>query len=760
MKNSSVIVLAAALSLMVLKVASASPAQSAEGRATRVSISLNAEQMYQEALRIQNVWWEPREPGIHLYRGILVQDDSCGAGTSDHDPIFEKVYGNIVLRKEVGLPGAIPKRASLVFVASEKVGNVADLEFVVNGKAVLVRPSRLSLPDARQYEGLYPVPDGTPGFKDPGNDPKLVVENIGPWPGWGWTRWHYVDIPAGYLKPGKNQILVRSRDGKQGWALMLADYANFYKGCAGPPKFPKTSAKSEDGGKTWRQDDLGSEGKLSGEYLLRIFLRSYRSNGLILSPVLDVAGENSVSFKAGRTVRDVRVRIKSLQGPLAGRTGLVLEARTGDSPVYDAKHWTAWSRPAADGTVEGVRGRYLQWQVKLQSRDPEQSPELTGITLQAEAEAGAADFGKVKIVSERNIELEEAPPGYTYENYGSAYLKKFRQTFKLDQVVAGARTEWERQLRLLYWAYLVPLKDETPIYPWDPQNWIQARYRPDGSMMMNTYSDQRRDKMCLFSNVALMAALQSFGYAARHVNLNSQGMSGHEICEVWSDRFGKWVFLDATHGFYLYDKKTGIPLNTLGLRKMLVDRLKRTETWQHPFLFAQGPFKNLPDLPLAAGGLHPPYSPHGVLFAFDTSSYLRIIPRSDMFSHHSPLPVSQGHEVWSWNGYLNWADSKVPPVEQFSHYTNRQKDFNWRLNQVRYVAQETSTPGLVSVSLSNNMPYFAYYLASIDGKDWKQAVENPFRWKLHPGRNSLEIKGRNTAGVDGMTSRLVVEYQP
>ncbi|MCL5004939.1 MAG: hypothetical protein M1404_00245 [Acidobacteria bacterium] len=759
MKYSAVTVLATALSTAVLTAVRSLPAQSAHQHPIQVSISLNAEQVYQKALRIHNTWWEPRDPGIHLYRGILVQDDSCGCGTSARGSVFEKIYGNIVLKKELDVPGPVPKRASLVFIATEQKDNAADLEFVVNGKVVVVRPSRLRLPEAKQYQGAYLIPDGSAQFTHPSNVAKLIVDNIGPWPGWTWSRWHYVAIPADDLKPGKNRILVRSRDGKPGWAIMVADYANFYKGCAGPLKFPKTSAKSEDGGKTWREDGLGSEGKLSGEYVLRIFLDSYRPRGSILLPILDVAGEDGVSFKTLRAVREVRIRMKSLPTSSPGRTGLVLEVRTGNSPVYEASHWSAWGHPAAGGKVEDLRGRYLQWRVVLRSSDPGQSPELTGVSVEAEVKEAAQSFGKVKIVGERNFTLGEAPPGYAYENYESAYLKKFRRTFKLDQVVAGSRTEWERQQRLLYWAYRVPLKNNLSLYPWDPQNWIQARYRTDGSMAMNTYRHPRRDKMCLYSNVVLMAALQSFGYAARHVNLNTEGMIGHEICEVWSDRFGKWVFLDATQGFYLYDKKTSIPLNTLEMHNVLETYLKRTVTWRHPFLFTRGPFTTLRDLPMAAGGPHPPYSPQGVLFAFNTSSHLRIIPRNDVFSRPSPLPVSQGHEVWCWNGYLNWADAKVPPQEQFSRYTNRAKDFNWPLNQVRFVAEETSTAGLVSVCLSSNMPYLAALLANIDGKGWKK-VESHFRWKLHAGRNSLEVKGRNTAGAVGTTASLVLEYQP
>ena len=62
--------------------------------------------------------------------------------------------------------------------------------------------------------------------------------------------------------------------------------------------------------------------------------------------------------------------------------------------------------------------------------------------------------------------------------------------------------------------------------------------------------------MCLYPNVALAAALQSFGIPARHLNFHSEGMTGHEICEVWSNDHDKWIHLDATRDYYWYDRKT------------------------------------------------------------------------------------------------------------------------------------------------------------------------------------------------------------
>jgi hypothetical protein len=696
------------------------------------SVALSAEQLYQRALRVQDLWWQPGESGIHLQRGIVVQNDSPGCGKRDDDAgVFEELSANLVLRKELEISGPLPHQAQIAFIAKERLSNDAELEFVVNGNVVVRRSPRFWAPDAKQYL----VPDG--------GDPAHL---------WGWARWQYQEIPGEYLRTGKNTILIRSREGKPGWAFMVADYADFHKGCAEPLPFPKTSAKSEDGGKTWRQDDLGSKGQISGEYVVRILLGSYHPAGLLSSEVVDLAGETA-TFKTLREVQAARIRLEAKTGPT---TELRAEVRSGASPVYEAEHWSAWVDPAADGTVPNLRGRYLQWRIKFSSGDPETSPELNGLVL--EAVAGHHSLGKIRVVREDNFDLRSAPEGYRYEDYESAYLQKFRRRFQLDAVVAGAHTEWERQLRLMRWAYLVPLLPYTPIFPWDPLAWIDERRLPD-ALAANTYPGRRRDAMCLFSNVTLVAALESFGYPARHVNLASEGLSGHEIAEVWSNQFGKWIYLDATIDAFWYDKGTGMPVNTLEMHKGLAARLEQPETWQHPFLYTQRPETYLLNSPIAPADSFErlPIPQATVDWTNSATTYLRIVPRGDVFSHPAPLPVSQGSEPWCWDGYLNWADAKVPPLPHFSHYTNREADFNWPLNQVRYVVEETATPGLVNVTLDHNMPYLAALLARVDGGQWK-VVQKRFPWTLHAGVNTLELRGRNSAGVEGMTSGLILEY--
>lgn len=696
------------------------------------SITLSAEQLYKRALRLQDLWWQPRESGIRLQRGIVVQNDSPGCGQRNDDAgVFEEISGSMVLRKDLEITGPLPRQAQIAFLTKERVANDAELEFEVNGKVVVRRSPRFWAPDAKQYL----VPEGDPHHL------------------WYWARWQYQEIPGVYLRTGKNVILIRSREGKPGWAIMVADYADFHKGCMAPLSFPKASAKSEDGGKTWRQDNLGSKGQISGEYVVRIWLGSYRPAGLLSSEVVDVTAETA-TFKTLWDVHAVRIHLEAKTGPA---TGLKAQVRSGDTPVYEAEHWNAWVSPAVDGSIPNLRGRYLQWRISFASSDPEASPELDGIRL--ETIVRHYTFGKIRVLREDNFDLHAAPEGYRYEDYKSAYLQEFRRRFQLDAVVAGAHTEWERQLRLMRWAYLVPLlpENQMQIFPWDPLAWIDQRRLP-GALAANTYPQRRRDAMCLFSNVTLVAALESFGYPARHINLAAEGVSGHEIAEVWSNLFGKWIHLDATIDAFWFDKGTAAPVNTLDMHKALAARLEHAETWQYPFVFTQRPESYLRNFPIAPAGSFErlPIPKETVDWTITATAYLRMVPRGDVFSHPVPLAVSEGRQPWCWNGYLNWADAKVPPLPQFSHFTNREADFNWPVNQVRYVVEETTMPGVVNVFLDHNMPNLAALLARIDQGQWKE-VPSRFPWGLHAGVNTMELRGRNDVGVEGMTSDLILE---
>ena len=117
--------------------------------------------------------------------------------------------------------------------------------------------------------------------------------------------------------------------------------------------------------------------------------------------------------------------------------------------------------------------------------------------------------------------------------------------------------------------------------------------------------------------------------------------------------------------------------------------------------------------------------------------------------------MSQGTEVWAWNGYLNWADDQAPPLLHFSHHTNRRADFYPTLNQTRYTIEEGEGPQELEVSLETDTPRFACYLARVDRGPWEEKPDH-FGWPLHEGLNTLQVRSCNSAGVEGIISSVAV----
>ena len=70
-------------------------------------------------------------------------------------------------------------------------------------------------------------------------------------------------MPADWLHEGENDVVFRSMD-ESVWVLLIES-----------SRQPDRSAVSEDGGQTWRNDDLGWNNGCDGEYMVRLWLDQY-----------------------------------------------------------------------------------------------------------------------------------------------------------------------------------------------------------------------------------------------------------------------------------------------------------------------------------------------------------------------------------------------------------------------------------------------------------------------------------------------------
>ena len=191
----------------------------------------------------------------------------------------------------------------------------------------------------------------------------------------------------------------------------------------------------------------------------------------------------------------------------------------------------------------------------MNTSDPLVTPALKNIIYSAEWE-NLSTNKKNGIFAEviHNGHVTRSSYPFTYENLLHPGLEKYRKNAKLDKITEGASSEFEIMMRLLNWAYRIPLTSNE--YSWDWNDVVSIeKGEKDMPRLQSDYTGRRRDAMCLYSNQALIGALLSMGYQARHINLNSECESGHEVTEVWSNEYNKWIYMDATRDYYYFDKK-------------------------------------------------------------------------------------------------------------------------------------------------------------------------------------------------------------
>jgi hypothetical protein len=627
---------------------------------------------------------------IELEVGELFEDDGPASGKSYQKPENqETVTSRTWIKKELLIPNPQARAAYLVVLSEEP------FEALING--VLQHFG----------ENLSGLPHKTYAF-----DPKL-------------------------LRAGRNEIILRT-SGK----VTIARDDEFALGSRTRTKHPNRSAKSTDAGKTWDYDHLGPEGKLDGEYGVRVFLEHYLPQGSLTMPVLDVG---NLEFKVVGTpitrTGPIKVSVAGEPGP-AGR--ILVRARTGDTYVPNEKHWSNWRvLGQTGGTLAKPRGRYVQIALELSSRDPLQSPRLRSVRVEAAPVCPDDWTARLRFVEGHNEAIVRTSIPFEYEPLDHPRLKQLREQYKLDDVVQGAHGELELMLRLAqwtcnYWDWPNHISESYP--PWDALEILKPH--PDGTPVGG---------FCQQFNLVFLQACESFGFPGRAISISPGRLyeklagGGHEVVELWSNEWKKWVYVDGALAWYIVDEKTGTPLSVWELRQRQLQLLRGEAS----------PAVRLVD---AARTRNKQFGWQG-LGPKPQNWYLemRLIPRSNFLQEKSPLPLNQGTAEWSWTGTYVWTDAEVPAGLLFSHRVSKRSNFEWTLNQAHYVLEPEKAPGAFRVHLDTETPSFETFLAEIDAGE-KKTVSSGFTWTLHPGENHLRVRPRNVSGREGIPSWITLDY--
>jgi hypothetical protein len=651
-------------------------------RAAADEARLDARTLWDKAVT-SNVRLSADGSALELDRGELFEDDGAAAGYS-YKPNEEKLSAGTWVKKEFVITDPRATKATLL------VGPGGALKALINGKPQQLR--------AAGKAGQY---------------------------------WQAYELPPESLQAGKNDIILHG-SGK----VWIARDDEFALGSHAHKTHPNRSAKSTDAGKTWSYERLGAGGDVDGEYYVRLFLDRRRPRGLLTLPVLDLGNlaEQPVAAPVS-VVGPVRIAVEAEN---EAETRISVRVRSGTTYVPDEKHWSPWRQLGEAEILEEPVGRYLQAAVQLATADPFKTPRLQRVLIDARPTRPADWTKDLRVLDCLNPEIVRTSIPFAYEPFDHPRLKDLRRNHRLDDVVKGAKGEFELILRLAAWSSKQwvrgHLREAYP--PWDALEILKPH--ADGTPVGG---------FCQQYNVVFLQACESFGLVGRAVSLGpgdhgARIRSGHEVVEIWSNEHGKWVYVDGQMAWCLVDQESGTPLSLLELRERQLASLRGKPAAAVKLVMAADTGRRWQGLD-----------------SFPPFVELRLIPRSNFLQEQAPLPLNQGMRGWFWTGHYVWTDGQAPASLLYGNRVVSRRNWEWTLNQTRFALEATAIPGELRVHLDTETPGFGTFLADVDRKG-KQPIASGFLWKLREGKNRLDVGTRNSAGGERMASRIILAYSP
>jgi hypothetical protein len=697
---------------------SAGPSPTAAPGAVARSWSGTAERVYELGFA-RDLRRHP-EGGVGLFPMELVQNDAPGAGRSEKGVCTDLVWGRNRARKVLTLADPRAEKAWLVlFVSDGAHGGVPRLRrqalrFRVNGHESRVEPW-----DAGTCHLPY--------------------------------RW--VEFPAAWLKQGANVIDLycpAAKSESEAWELLLARADEFRAGGGDPAHVGETSFRSADGGRTWRQSPFGPEGNTRAEYTVRLSLDRYVPTGWLATPVIDTwRGDASDFLVPPRMLQRLRLRLVS---EVPAGTAVEYFLRCGPSPEPFAADWGGYepigAGVAADITqgAAAVGGRYVQVKAVLSTTDPLATPRVRAIRLDAELLEPSPAHESLVVTRCENPAIGYSSLDWEWESWDRPEFEELRARENLDGITAGSRTPVEAIVRLCEYATTRVARrhgNPLPEYP----GW-------DALSILNRIDRHGTFGMCIQFNNFLNGTCMVYGWQARLVNIMN-----HEVAEVWSDDFGKWVYFDANYGNHHYvDARTGEPLSLLDLHRALLASFfpDRPIDWMHDLTSGQRLLELIEASPSPPAMRRSSPTHHYVgslpYEGLQLASFLRVIPRNNFYEKPFPRPLAHGCTWWPWDGYVNWYDERTPPHRQYSRHTDRPQDLWPDLNRVRVHATSCFSNRYVHLRFETYTPNFSHLEVDENDSGWKRLESKDWTWVLAPGRNTLRARAVNRRGARGKPS--------
>jgi hypothetical protein len=326
---------------------------------------------------------------------------------------------------------------------------------------------------------------------------------------------------------------------------------------------------------------------------------------------------------------------------------------------------------------------------------------------------------------------------FKFDSHDNSKLAELRTRYRLDDVVAGGRDEFDRQVQLMDWVHNRFLKFGRP------------STNAHGALQILSAIECGHSFFCAQYEEVLVSAAASLGWIdrplalRRHQGVNKVGGSTeHSVTEIWSNQHRKWVMLDPTSNMHV--EAAGVPLNAVEIRQewfyqqgtnlTFVVGKERRKYRKSDLPIRLRHFDDFGDLTVD------PDEP-------DKYGFIGFIPNTDLMD----TGYDYGHMFIVKDRLCDGTQWHVRDVP-----TNPAGEPYFPLGQAALTLRADGAK--LSVSVKTMTPNLLRYEVQLDGNGWKPS-EDSFSWTPHRGRNQLEVRTLNRFGVAGPVSTAAIEVQ-
>ncbi|MGA2254175.1 MAG: transglutaminase-like domain-containing protein [Thermoguttaceae bacterium] len=352
----------------------------------------------------------------------------------------------------------------------------------------------------------------------------------------------------------------------------------------------------------------------------------------------------------------------------------------------------------------------------------------------------AAENGKVQVLAYDNGDASPWAEFFAFDSPGHAKLVRLRADYKLDEVIAGAKSDLERAVALKRWVG-THWKFSTP----EPET-----FRDWSAVALLERGKRGKWGWCGQAAMIFQQAYLAVGLPARFIELgNETTPAGHFTTEVYLREHGKWAVVDATPlpDFDLYYTFGGVPQSALEMHRRVVRSAMGGVSEVHP------------------GRTHKVEGRQGPAWSF---YYLRWLTRCDVVTHTPKFVDMENVFDRRWHT-VEWVDGETVPWEKQNRvvsWVRNERPSAWTTSDAEVLYWRPTDRVRMSIRPSETYLFFHLWSAdldfdhfevAIDGRDWQRLPESNTQDADGPrfGWSAKRFSLPAASGVHEVRTRLV-----